>query len=68
MNDKGCVELHKMSQSKAPHKIVSLYHRHSNTSLALGANCQSSETESARHFYSSHGAYWGTWEYITDPH
>lgn len=62
MNDKESVELHKMSQSKAPHKIVSLYHRHSNTYLALGAHCQGSETESACHFYSSHGAYEGTWE------
>ncbi len=62
MNDKGYIELHKMSYSTAPHKIVSLYHRYSNTSLALGANCQGSETESTCHFYSSQSAYEGTWE------
>lgn len=60
MNDIGCVELHKMSYSMAPHKSVSLYHRYSDTSLALGANCQGSEIESTCHFYSS--AYEGTWE------
>lgn len=62
MNDKGCVEFDKMSRRMAPHKIVSLYHRYSNTSLALGANCQGFVTESTCHFYSSQSAYEGTWE------